>query len=554
MMNFNKYWISAVRLAAVVLCSASSASAVAETLDFGEMETGKVYSFQKGDEVMARFTSESGGSVKFVFTGKEITAYKDAAHTEPNYNSTFSYGPDGERFRVYQLSQGEVLHFYSSATATINSGTIMAAAKPETVNLVSTSPSLNPGDNNYMGDKFSVSTHYRMSFFFDETVVATSATLRFPDKSYVSIPMRADGTASIETTVNEQVMDAYRQGKIADGDTVRIRIVGIRSSAYEDVRYGTNGRLEVAFAVDAKPVELVGSTNLPSTGMSEMLSYYLPGDENGIITLEFDGPVSTQNAPTARINYGNPEDLEHPVYIEDVPVKVDGNRIIADLTGKRRRIVDMIPGIDLSSANTSLALTFGNIYSESGQRAYTGSLSSFSYFSYGYPIKSVEYVLASDFTPARGSKVRKGDEVEIWVMNGSKAAFGGLRIAYVKDGSASELVIPAESMSVVSDPESADDSIITFSMPDLAADEGSALALSLHDAYYADGLAHDDDVKGNYLWTNQASVESVEDFSDGRADVFSVTGVRVLSGANLSDLRSLPAGLYIFNGRKIVVK
>ena len=66
---------------------------------------------------------------------------------------------------VYQLSQGEVLHFYSSATATINSGTIMAAAKPETVNLVSTSPSLNPGDNNYMGDKFSVSTHYRMSFF-----------------------------------------------------------------------------------------------------------------------------------------------------------------------------------------------------------------------------------------------------------------------------------------------------------------------------------------------------------------------------------------------------
>lgn len=103
-MNFNNYWISAVRLAAVVLCSASSASAVAETLDFGEMETGKVYSFQKGDEVMARFTSESGGSVKFVFTGKEITAYKDAAHTEPNYNSTFSYGPDGERFRVYHTA------------------------------------------------------------------------------------------------------------------------------------------------------------------------------------------------------------------------------------------------------------------------------------------------------------------------------------------------------------------------------------------------------------------------------------------------------------------
>ncbi len=112
----------------------------------------------------------------------------------------------------------------------------------------------------------------------------------------------------------------------------------------------------------------------------------------------------------------------------------------------------------------------------------------------------MEYVLASDFTPARGSKVRKGDEVEIWVMNGSKAAFGGLRIAYVKDGSASELVIPAESTCRwCPTQESADDSIITFSMPDLAADEGSALALSLHDAYYADGLAHDDDVKGNYL-------------------------------------------------------
>lgn len=39
-----------------------------------------------------------------------------------------------------------------------------------------------------------------------------------------------------------------------------------------------------------------------------------------------------------------------------------------------------------------------------------------------------------------------------------------------------------------------------------------------------------------------------------RADVFSITGIRVLRGATVDDMHSLPAGIYIRNGRKIAIR
>lgn len=41
---------------------------------------------------------------------------------------------------------------------------------------------------------------------------------------------------------------------------------------------------------------------------------------------------------------------------------------------------------------------------------------------------------------------------------------------------------------------------------------------------------------------------------DTTGDVYNVVGIRVLSGASEADIKTLPAGLYIFNGRKFVVK
>ncbi len=536
--------------ATLIACCVVTAATHAATTDIGEMKVGVKYSFDQGDEIIATYTAPEAGPLKVVFSDYQVPVYIDENHTEPNYNYTFAYGPDSEKIQTYQVSAGEVLYFYSAPHTTISSGSMWIAEKPESINLVRISPSLDPESNEYFGGKMSVSTYYRMTFVFDGPVTATSATLRFADGTYSSVTMTSDNS-SIETIFASELMDAYREGKVKEGDEVTIRIVGVRSADFDDIRYDGNGRLEASFPIAAKPIELISSSNLPTTGMPRMLSYYLPDDPDGIVTMTFDGDIDPSRIPSATLTYGNPEDPDIPLYIENLPVSVDGRSLMIDLTGKRRRPDDMTPG----SASTGMSAGFSvsDIYSTDGQRAYTGSQSHYTGFPYAYPVSVIEYVVASDFTPVRNSSVKEGSEVEIWIMNGTKARFDSLTVSYVKDGTSQTRTISSGDLRVEPDPESESDLLVTFDMPGLDADEGSALTIELTDPLFADGLDHSADVRGTYIWSGSNAVDSVT--ADSLAgDVFSITGVKVLSGAADDDLESLPAGLYIFNGRKIAVK
>lgn len=539
--------------ARVAICAAlfiGAASANASSLDFGEMEVGVTYSFNQFDEVTASYTAPASGPVKFVFIGHEVPGYSDAQHNQPNYNRTFTYGAQGEFVSTYNLAAGETLYLYSALNATLNSGSITIAAKPQSLNMVRTSPSADPADPNSFGEKFSVSTYYRISFYFDEPVTATSGTLRFADGSYVSIPVAASNSL-VEATLNERLMEAYHEGKISDGDEVTVRIVGIRCADFEDVRYNGNGRLDFSFKVAAKPVELVSSENLPTTGMPRMMSYYLPEDPDARISLTFDGELDPSRRPSVQLAYGNVDDMENPIYLEYPHVAVNGSSLSADLSGKRRRPVDMIPGI--SDANPSIGVTFSDLYSLDGQRVYTGIQSSYSYMAYVYPISVLEYVIASDFTPVRDSSIKAGQPMEMWIMNGDKVSFEDIRVDYLVDGSLSSQVIPASALNVAPDPESPSDLLVTFDMPDINADLGSEVTISLDEPLFADGLDHTANVKGSFVWSVSGAVDSVGAPSEARGDVFSISGVKVLENASRRDVANLPAGLYIFNGRKIAV-
>ncbi len=526
--------------------------AAAETFDFGALEPDTIYEYSQGDEVSGYYTAESDGPVKIVFTGQEIPGYSDAAHTELNRNYQFSYGAAGERLHTYQMTAGEVLYLYSSSASTISSGTMMVAGKPETLNFLYSSPSTDPESPYYYGGSLSASTYYRLSLFFDQPVQATSATLRFPDGTYVSVPMTYSNSG-VTVVFNEQLMEAYRNATVKEGDEVTVRVVGVRCVDYDDIRYNGNGRIDVAFTVAAKPAELTGSVNLPTTGMPRMLSYYLPGDAAGIIEMEFDGELTADPRTKATLTFGNPDDLEHSLYVEDLPAETEGNMIRLDLTGKRRRPKDMTPDVDEGSLQSQLTLTVSDVYSADGQRVYTGSLTNYTNFGYVYPVTTLEYVVAADFVPLRGTVLRSGTEMEIWILNGSKCMFDGVKTTFTANGVESALSIPLEELAVKPDPESNDDLLINFTLPDLGADHGCEVKVELLDALYADGLDHNPNVCAFYTWDDGTGVEAAEADVTG-ADVFLLTGVKVRENALPADLRTLPAGIYIYKGRKIAVR
>ena len=227
-------------IAMSLLCAAAPVVVQAETLDFGEIEVGKTYDYSRGDEISATYTAPEDGTYKVIYVGADVPGYTEAEHVNI-IEHTFSWGADGEKCWSIPMKAGQTVYFYSSSRQTLGDGSFKIAARPEALLLEKTSPSLEEGNPNYYGGKLSVSSTFRFTFYFSEPVAATSATLRYPDGTYSSVPMHIGGS-NIEISLHEEMMNAYREGKLKNGDTMKIRIVGVKCADYEDIRY--NGRDE----------------------------------------------------------------------------------------------------------------------------------------------------------------------------------------------------------------------------------------------------------------------------------------------------------------------
>ena len=89
------------------------------------------------------------------------------------------------------------------------------------------------------------------------------------------------------------------------------------------------------------------------------------------------------------------------------------------------------------------------------------------------------------------------------------------------------------------------------------ADKDTPVDLTVKNLTVADGLNHNADIRASFAKA-EAYVNAVEGIeaeeAEGSSDVFTLTGVRVLRDADASQIRTLEKGIYIWKGRKIVIK
>ena len=104
------------------------------------------------------------------------------------------------------------------------------------------------------------------------------------------------------------------------------------------------------------------------------------------------------------------------------------------------------------------------------------------------------------------------------------------------------------------DPDSltGDDMLFHFVMPDFKADAGTAITLYMGGLACADGLDHSSDVRGNYVAGTTAVDAIGADVAE--ADVYDVTGKLVLRSATRPQMDVLDKGVYIRNGKKIMIR
>ena len=516
-------------LASAVVCAAASAHA-ASANDYGEMQPDVVYDYEGMVPVMGYYTPGESGMMRCYSSGEEISVYSDAAHENEIFSSQSYYSASGEKVRIYSVNQGQTVYFYNAFP--IAGGQFRFTVGKEDIVLSSMTPTVSD-------TPMSLSVNYDATAVFSIPVKCSKCTVEVNGEKEELNPNVIDSTITVNwfSTLREW----YRAGKINAGDVLTLTITGIRDASDAGNRpdFGDGpGKLVVKYNMAARPVELVREVGTPASGMTDFLTYYMPGSGEGKVSLIFSGDLDPQCKPVAELQYGDVDNIEAGMYIEYPPLKIDGNTLTVDLQGVSRFPEQMIPGLP---AQSNINLIISGIKSADGQYVLTGYMASPYSFGYSYRLKSLVYSIAADWVPVAGSALVAGAPMEIWVLNGQKLMFDSVDFSYEKDGKSSKVSVPYGDLTVTED--SADAMLYNLTAPAIDADPDSEITVTFAGLLCADGLDHSSDILVRYK-ADPSGVDTVE-AADAEAVYYDLTGRRV---ANPSK------GIYVSNGKKVVIK
>ena len=518
-------------LASAVVCAAASVNA-AEPMDYGEMQPDVVYEYTGMVPVMGFYTPSESGVMRCYSTGEEISVYEDAAHEVEMISSQSFYSAAGEKVRIYSVNEGQTVYFYNAFP--VAGGNFRFTVGKESIGLSSIYPKV--------GDApVSLSENYDVTAFFSIPVKCSKCTVEVNGEKAEINPNVVD--SSITVNWFNTLREWYRAGKIESGDVLTLTLTGIRDASDSSNRpdFGDGpGKLVVRYTMAGRPAELIREVGTPASGMTDFLTYYLPGSSEGKVSLIFSGDLDPKCNPSVELQYGDVDNIEAGMYFEHPPVSIEGNTLIVDLQGVSRFPEQMIPGLP---AQSTINLIISKVRSADGQYVLTGYAASPYSFGYSYRLKSMVYSIAADWLPVAGSDLASGDRMEIWVLNGEKILFDSVDFSYLKDGVPAVVSVPYSALTVEKDEYSDDALLFYLSAPALDADAGSEITVTFGGLKCADGLDHSSDILVRYK-ASSSGVDAVES-ADADAVYYDLTGRRVVSPSK---------GIYICGGKKVVIR
>jgi hypothetical protein len=306
------------------------------------------------------------------------------------------------------------------------------------------------------------------------------------------------------------------------------------------------------------PIQLIGGTNLSAgieNPMTEFLSYYM---NPTLIQMQFDGAISLKEGeePIATITFG---DMESDYYYSET-ISLDcseaGNGLISmDISGKLRRMVDMIPNyaeLEEDARPTIVVVSINNVHGVDGGYAYSSESGSLGSYAYEYTFKELKNDIVSDFVPAIGAKFEGVKSIELYVRGEKELQYDGVNFIYLSGGEENVQTVPMSE--IVLEPDMFDEEamILTIPVPEFTPDAGSIVTVTLANLRSSDGLDYSSDLTAVYK-VDGAGIEQVTGRKE-KITVFSLNGVRLMKDADKASLSKLRRGIYIINGEKRAVR
>lgn len=439
----------------------------AETVDLGEIELGTPYYIQAFSSVTGTITAPSTG-ILYQYGGDSfVYTAEDGTQVTPQ---TAGQCEEGQLWAI-NVEEGVVYTLYNSFLMNPgNNGYIIWNMQgAQAFSLKSIDPEEGSSFNDHVNGTGDILVTMSEPWSYTRAYIECNGVTS--DYSYSTSSLSTQGIR-----IGDWMAAFYADGTFASDDITPfvLHIQGI-SNAGGDL-YNGDGILDINYNASPKSIDIV-ETNV-ATG-NDFLSYYEPGDPNGVFYFTFSGDLSTTIAPELSIGAGNVEE-EGNYYFERLYGVVDGNTVSFDLTGVNRAAAIARCNV---TEGAMVSVKLSNVFDSNGvvaEGAGAGSVGSYSYTLYYKIVK--EQVLDVDFNPASGSFLTNTSTINLWINNASCIiGYDGILFQYAND---SELIAAADLENIATSdnelefnipvPERAKTEPVTVSLSGIVSNDGYA--------------------------------------------------------------------------------
>lgn len=577
-MKHLKYFM--MSLMALLILGAGSAFAAAadkDEVDYGVLELNKTYNMKDSYYYHGTFTPTEDGYLHVYSTGtNSIRAFKEwlgsAKETMASSENTFVLLQirlkDNFCYNYELPVKKGVTYYMCGNTMKGDNINVTLKMEPKTIEYLGASVA--------EGEEVSPTGSSSVSFSFNRPVVATSAAVIYGDGQEMSLSPRSSSYAcSVSTDVKDAFVKLANNGKIKTGDKVTIVLRGVKEDA-DDVQEGDEpivyGDVSIKVTVGDMPAMLLNATmdGVPVNANTKFMTYYAPG--TGVLVLNYSKPLSTTGA-TAQLTFGDFDEADNGGYYKEeandkegknFTMKVEGNQVILDFSGKRRTVNDMVTsteskrGVDFSIIN----LVVSKLEDADGVRVNSnGSTTAGRYnatFSLDVPTANV----ASEFTPANGASIKNVNNIEIWIQDEQSLSYQGVSFSYNKQENGIEVKADGDELvdvveEIVVDKaqiqrESIEEEnavVLTVPVPADVKDKKN-VTVSLYKVTCVDGKDYSKIVAAEYNPAGTTGISNISLDENKAVKVYNLNGQLVSEGKSFGGLK----GVYIVNGKKVVLK
>lgn len=483
----------------------------AQEIDLGELELGKEYELTAYKPCKATFTAPKTGVLVASCTRSYWPEpYLDAEYTNP-VAYKHSYVSTGSIWE-FQVEEGTKYYFYRSFL--FDDGVFSINYAETEVMRKSVKPA--EGSVLDISGAGQINIEYNMNVEASDVTLSVGGTVLATGVAYVSgrnvsIPLKGENAVEIN------LLALLSNGTLSGGETLEFTLT---VTSVNNPELTLSERLTF---VCPEMLTMLKEEKLPA----EFLSYWFSGEESGMLRLTFDNPLLQPSegvqGPFVRLQYGNPEsDVEGDCYTVEMPCTVDGNSVVADFTGVRRRATDM-----LTSGNTygAMLVKVLNIKDANGRYVHTGNSGTLGSFSYEIAYRTVDAEAVYEFMPAPETNLSVS-EVELWIQNYASIRFDGVNYTYI-DADGNEVVETKPLAELAPEVDSYGDAIIMIPVrEDLRIKDN--LKISLANLMFIDGVERE--ISAVYNPTEEyLSISGIAAGAPSEAARFSVDGIELAS-------------------------